>query len=298
MSGTDTTARWPRLNPANSSWDLIWTHVHRVLVVNLGVAATNLPLLVALQRDHRPWHHPVVFAVLALGTGPSLAAAFGYLRLADEEDRPPAAAFARAYTRLLRRALTLWTPLVLLAGMAAADAVFLSHRAPGPALALVPLQAVVAPAAAGCGLVAMAFAADDAGAAVPRTLLAAAYAMLRRPVLAVTNLVLAAAGLAAVNQAPLYGLAVVPGCVLYVVWRNCRALSAVVGAAAGGSLAGIRPGRRERRRPGCTARTGDAGSGRRAALARPRPGCRPGSPAHRRWARSCAGAARRREPDA
>lgn len=56
--------------------------------------------------------------------------------------------------------------------------------------------------------------------------------------------------------------------------------------------------RRGRRRPGCSARRGGAGSGRRAVPARRQPGCPPGSRAQRWWAPSCAGAVRRRGPDA
>ncbi|MFD0514227.1 hypothetical protein ACFQ0Q_35790 [Streptomyces aureus] len=47
-----------RFNVAYGSWELIWSHVHRVLVVNLGVAAANLPLLVALQLSHTPGATP------------------------------------------------------------------------------------------------------------------------------------------------------------------------------------------------------------------------------------------------
>ncbi len=53
-----------------------------------------------------------------------------------------------------------------------------------------------------------------------------------------------------------------------------------------------------RRRPGCSARRGGAGSGRRAVPVRRQPGCPPGSRAQRWWAPSCAGAVRRRGPDA
>lgn len=52
--------------------------------------------------------------------------------------------------------------------------------------------------------------------------------------------------------------------------------------------------RMERHKPGCSAKTGGAGSGRPATPARPRPGCRPESPSQRRWAPSCAAAASQR----
>jgi hypothetical protein len=108
---------------------------------------------------------------------------------------------------------------------------------------------VVVAATAAAGITALASLADpdadaDAVADVPapalrapHLLLAAAYACLRRPHLTLLNLALAAAGLLIVNQAPMYGLATVPGCVLFVLWRNAQAVlrSAHEGARPGGT---------------------------------------------------------------
>ena len=87
MSSAPATGGRPRLNLAYGSWDLIWSHTHRTLLVNLGVAVTNLPLLVALSLCHQPWRHPAPFTLLLFAVGPSLAGAFGYLRRADEDER-------------------------------------------------------------------------------------------------------------------------------------------------------------------------------------------------------------------
>ncbi|MGW0821105.1 hypothetical protein [Streptomyces sp. NPDC002845] len=212
------------LNVSQGSWDLIWSHVHRVLVVNLAVAVTNLPLLLALSTEPQPWRYPVFFTLLSLGAGPCLAAVFAYLRLTVEDERASVAEVFRCYRRLFRRALLSWSPFVLLAAVALTDLAFLRTTAPGPAL--VPLLAVVVLVAASSGIVAMAVLAYDPRATVRHTVLAASYASVRRWPFALANLGLLAVGLVLVNQAPLLGLAVVPGCVLFVVWRNCRAMSA------------------------------------------------------------------------
>ena len=43
-----------RVNVSASSWDLIWSHVHRVLVINLALTVSNLPLLAALAVVAEP----------------------------------------------------------------------------------------------------------------------------------------------------------------------------------------------------------------------------------------------------
>ncbi|MEU6848885.1 hypothetical protein ABZ901_02975 [Actinacidiphila alni] len=233
-SGTRASGGRLRLNPSYGSWDLIWSHVHRVLVVNLGLAVTNAPLLLALQAAHQPWRYPLFFAVLSLGIGPSLAAAFGYLRCADDDERAPVAEVFRAYRRHARRALLVWTPFALLAAIATSDAIALRHAAPGPAL--IPPLLVVALIAAGSGITAMACLADENAPSLRRTVLVATYTQVRRWPLALMNLGLTAVALVIVNQAPLYGLAVVPGCVLFVIWRNSRAmLTSVPPMPAGGT---------------------------------------------------------------
>ncbi|MEW1723291.1 hypothetical protein [Streptomyces sp. NPDC093109] len=223
MSGAPVTGRPSRLNVGYGSWDLIWSFVHRVLVVNAGLAVANLPLLAALQLVHQPWRYPVFFGVLSLGIGPSLAAVFGYMRRSDGDERAPVAELVRAYRRLAGRALLLWAPCVLLAAVAATDVFVLRHSALG--LAVVPLLVVAVLVAGGSGVVAMAFLAyDDAPRPWRRTLLAAPYALIRRWPLGLMNLGLLAVALVLVNQAPLLGLAVLPGCVLFVVWRNSCAM--------------------------------------------------------------------------
>jgi hypothetical protein len=225
------------LNVGQGTWDLIWSHVHRVLVVNLAVAVTSLPLLLALAAEPRPWRHPVFFTLLSLGAGPSLAAVFAYLRLTVEDERAPVAEVFRCYRRLFRPALLTWSPFVLLAAVALTDLAVLRTTAPGPAL--MPLLAVVVLVAASSGIVAMAAlpvgtrtdrrqGVPDEPRALRHTVLAASYASVRRWPFALANLGLLAVGLVIVNQAPLLGLAVAPGCVLFVVWRNCDAMLAPV----------------------------------------------------------------------
>ncbi|MEU6841990.1 hypothetical protein ABZ930_08970 [Streptomyces sp. NPDC046716] len=209
---------------AYGSWELIWSHVHRVLVVNLGMAVANLPLLAALQLTHQPWRHPLLFGVLLLVLpGPSVAAAYAYLDAssADADTQAPVRLFARAYRRLFRRAVLVSAPFVLLLIAAVTDVVTLRTSVLGAAV--VPTAVVVAVVAAVAWPVALARVAGG-GAVERRLFLLAPYAALRYPLLTLLNLVLAAVSLLLVNQAPLMGLAVLPGCTLFVVWRNCRVM--------------------------------------------------------------------------
>lgn len=136
-------SRRPRLNVAYGSWELIWAHVHRVLVVNLGIAVTNLPLLAALQVTHQPWRHPVIFGLLLLTLpGPSLAAAFAYLGATTGDEQAPVRLFATVYRQLFRRAALVSAPFVLLAAAAVADVVTLRTSLLGAAV--VPMAVVVA----------------------------------------------------------------------------------------------------------------------------------------------------------
>ncbi|MDX5567063.1 DUF624 domain-containing protein [Streptomyces sp. ID05-04B] len=216
--------RGPRFNLSQGSWDLIWSHVHRVLMVNLVGAVTSLPLLLALSAEPRPWQYPVLLTLLSFGAGPTLAAVFAYLRLTVEEERVPATEAFRCYRRLFRPALLTWSPFATLAAVGLTDLVVLSGTAAGAALA--PLLGVVVLITVSSGITAMAALPDGRRATVRRTLLAASYASVRRWPFALANLGLLGATLMIVNQAPLLGLAVVPGCALFVVWRNCRAMLA------------------------------------------------------------------------
>ncbi|MEU9669793.1 hypothetical protein AB0E25_30280 [Streptomyces bobili] len=201
---------------------MIWSHVHRVLVVNLGIAVTHLPLLLALQVSHQPWHHPVFFGLLLLVLpGPSLAAAFAYLDATTGDEQAPVRLFFRAYRRLFRRAVLVSAPFLLLVIAAVADVVTMRTAVLGAVVA--PVAVVVALVAASAWPVALAHVAG--GGAVERQLfLLAPYAVVRHGVLALMNLALGIVALLLVNQAPLLGLAVLPGCVLFVVWRNCRVM--------------------------------------------------------------------------
>ncbi|WP_052397729.1 hypothetical protein [Streptomyces sp. NRRL F-5123] len=211
-------------NLSHGSWELIWSHVHQILVVNAGLAAGCLPLLAALAATREPWRHPVPFTVLWLCVGPALAGAFGYLERAadDEGGSARAVEFPRAYRRLFRRAMALWAPYALLAAVSGTDAVLLRHTSVG--LAVCPALALVAVVSALSGVHAMVSAATgtDDRRLTPADYLAAPYGVLRRPPSALLNLVLLLAAAALVGRSPLLGLTTLPGCALYVVWRNAR----------------------------------------------------------------------------
>ncbi|MGW1183947.1 hypothetical protein ACWD7Y_24890 [Streptomyces drozdowiczii] len=209
-----------RLNVAHSSWELIWSHVHRVLVVNLGVAAANLPLLAALQAWHEPWRYPLLFGpLLLLLPGPSLAAAFAYFDAAGPDGTAPVRLYARAYRRLFRRAVRVSAPLLLVATAAVAEVAVLGSTPAGAVL--VPTAAVVGAVAALAWVVALAAEARERTTGWLIHLLAP-YLVVRHAPMSLFHLVLLGGGLLLVNQAPLAGLAVVPGCVLFVVWHHCR----------------------------------------------------------------------------
>ncbi|WP_199791120.1 MULTISPECIES: hypothetical protein [unclassified Streptomyces] len=241
--------RRPRLNVAYGSWELIWSHVHRVLVVNLGMAVANLPLFAALQLTHQPWRHPLLFGLLLMVLpGPSIAAAFAYLgssslgtssEVADEQ--ASVRLFVSACRRLFRRAVLVSAPFVLLVIAAVADVVTLRTSALGAAV--VPMAVVVAVVAVAAWPVALARVAGG-GPVERRLFLLAPYAVVRHGLLALMNLVLGAVALLLVNQAPLLGLAVLPGCALFVVWRNCQVMATMDDRAQSGSSV-VREGRRD-----------------------------------------------------
>jgi len=105
------------------------------------------------------------------------------------------------------------------------DAAQLRRTAAG--LAVIPALAVLAPVAGSASVVAMAHLADDASLRPgARACLAACHTPVRRRPLALMNLALLTTAALLVSQAPLLGLATLPGCVLFVVWRNTTAMLA------------------------------------------------------------------------
>ncbi len=210
-----------RLNVSAEIWETIWSYVHRVLVINLGVAVTNLPLLLALAVVERPWQYPVFFGLLAVGLGPSLAAAFTYLHGAGERDRPTVMAFARGYRRFAYRAAVRWSVTVALLGVLVTDIVTLHDSAMGGLL--VPLQAIMAVIVLAAGVLWVASLPLHPDMGLRRGLATAAYTAVNRWWLSLTSLAVLAAAAVAVNQAPVLGLATLPGCALIVTWANSRA---------------------------------------------------------------------------
>lgn len=216
-----------RLNVSTDAWETIWSYLHRVLVINLGVAITNLPLFVALAVVERPWQYPMFFGLLALGLGPSLAAAFTYLHGSGDRDRPTVMEFARAYRRVAGRATARWAVTITLLGVLVTDIVALHDSTMGALL--VPLLAVTSVLVLAAGLLAVACLALHPEMGLRRSLATAAYTAVSRWWLSLTSLTVLTAAAVAVNQAPVLGLATLPGCALIVTWANSRAaLSRVI----------------------------------------------------------------------
>ncbi|WP_051796926.1 hypothetical protein [Catenuloplanes japonicus] len=202
-----------RLNLAYGTWDLIWSFAHRALVLNLALALANLPLLFALAVVSAPGSYPLFFGVLALSVGPSVAAAFGYLH--------GSGSYPACYRRFFRAALLRWTLAVALTGVLLADIVALHDHAAGAYL--VPLFVVLTVLVPAAGVVSLALLPLRPELRLWAGLLTSAYAAVRRWWLtALTLLALAAAALA-VNQAPILGLATLPGCALILAWVNSSA---------------------------------------------------------------------------
>jgi uncharacterized membrane protein YesL len=182
-----------RLTAPADTWELIWTWVGKVLVINLGLTVTNLPLLLALSIVDRPWRYPVFFAVLCLGL------------------------FLRAYRRHFGRAALRGSVVVGGAGVLAVDVVALHDADPGALL--VPMLVVLAVLLLAAGTLWLAMLPLEH----PGGVRAALWTALRLWPLSLLSLAVLAATVVAVNQAPVLGLATVPGCALFVVWHNSRA---------------------------------------------------------------------------
>ncbi|MDP9795262.1 putative membrane protein YesL [Catenuloplanes nepalensis] len=201
------------INLTYGTWDTIWSFLHRALVLNLALAVANLPLLLALAVVREPTAYPLFFGVLALSLGPSVAAAFGYLH--------GEMSYVTAYRRFFRAALLRGALTVALLGVLIADVVAL-HDHPAGAY-LVPLFVVLAVLCTAAGVVALALLPLRPGTRLWAGLLTAAYAAVRRWWLSGLTLLVLAAAMVAVNQAPILGLATLPGCAMILAWVNSAA---------------------------------------------------------------------------
>jgi hypothetical protein len=207
-----------RVNVRPDAWDLIWSFVHRALLVNAVLALAGSPLMLALAAVADPWHYPVFFAVLALPLGPAVTAAFGYL--AYDDPRPPLRILVHVLRRTWRRALLTSALALGLVGVLVTDIRILGTAMPGalliPMLALLSFLVV---AATLTSLVLLATTDDLRYAAVLR---AGLYATARAWPLAVLSLVVLAVAVVIVSQVPLAGLATAPACALWVVLTNSK----------------------------------------------------------------------------
>lgn len=205
-----------RLNLQPSSWDLVWSSVHRILMINAAMVVVNLPLLAALAIVERPWHYPAFFGLLALTLGPSVAGAFAYL---DDED-DGLRQLVRAYRRHFRRSVALWSLSLAMIGVLVADIAVLRGSRAGAVL--VPALAVAAVLVLSSATTAQADLVLRSGERLRVLLWSALYLSVRRWWITAMNLLLLVVAALIVNQAPVLGLATIPGCVMFVVWRNSR----------------------------------------------------------------------------
>ncbi|MFC0627908.1 DUF624 domain-containing protein [Kribbella deserti] len=206
-----------RLTLSADTWDLLWSFVHRILVVNLGLVLGCLPLLIGLLAVAEPWRYPIFFGLLAVLAGPAVAAAFSYLN--EEDSRPPVRLFVRAYRRHWRRALAVAAVVTALVGVLVADIAMLYDAMPGAAL--VPLLVVLAVLLVSAGSCALALL-PDSNLGLRSVARVAVYAAVRGWQWSLVSLVVAVVALVLVNQAPLLGLTTVPGCAAWVMLINAR----------------------------------------------------------------------------
>lgn len=211
---------WPlaRVNVRADAWDLIWSFVHRTLLVNAVLALAGLPLMLALATVSDPWHYPVFFAVLALPLGPAATAAFGYL--AYDDPRPPLRVLLRVLARTWRRALLTSAAVLALVGVLVTDITVLGTATPGALL--IPMLALLSVLAVAAALTILVLLATSDELSYAGAVRAGVYATVRAWPLAVLSLVVLAVAVVIVSQVPLAGLATAPACALWVVLTNSK----------------------------------------------------------------------------
>lgn len=207
-----------RVNVRPDAWELIWSFAHRTLVVNLGLAVAGLPLMAALSLVAEPWRFPVFFGFLALPLGPAAAAAFGFL--ASDDPRPPIGALLRSLRISARRSLIVSTLALVLVAVVVTDIRALAGSRAG--LAVVPLLVMILLLVVLAHPTALMLTATNSDLSKKGILRLALYATIRRLHLSVLSFVVLAGAVVIVTQAPLAGLATVPGCALWVVFINTR----------------------------------------------------------------------------
>ncbi|MFB6720961.1 hypothetical protein ACFCV3_12405 [Kribbella sp. NPDC056345] len=196
-----------RVNVRADLWETLWSFAHRVLAVNLLLAIAGAPLMLALSLVASPWQYPIFFGLLALPLAPAVAAAFGYY--ADDDPRPPLPVLFRLMWSRGRRSLLIAVVAGGLIGVLVADIKVLATSFPGAVPPLVVLLLLVAVTAL--------------NALAGATVRLAIYSGVRGWGLSLLSLGVLAVALVIVSQAPLVGLAIVPGCALWVVHTNSQA---------------------------------------------------------------------------
>jgi len=196
-----------RVNVRPDLWDTLWSFAHRVLAVNLLLALAGAPLMLALSMVAEPWHYPVFFGLLAIPLAPAMAAAFAYY--ADDDPRPPLRLLFRLVKARGRRSLLVGVAAAALIGVLAADLKVLAASFPAAVPPLIVLLLLVAVSAL--------------NALAGATVRLAIYSGVRGWGLSLLSLAVLAAVVVIVSQAPLVGLATLPGCALWVVHTNTQA---------------------------------------------------------------------------
>lgn len=189
------------------------------LSVNALFALANAPLLVALGAAADPARVWPGLLVLALGIGPSTAAAFEcFRRHAEDASTSPVRDFVAGYRVHGRRALAAWALVLALSVVLVTDLRWARGATVGALLTPVFVTLAGVTVAAALGLLVMVV-------RLPGTPLrslagAAVFLAVRRWYASLLNLALIGGAVVGVGVRPLLGLALLPAFTLYVVWAN------------------------------------------------------------------------------
>ncbi|NED94894.1 ferredoxin-NADPH reductase [Phytoactinopolyspora alkaliphila] len=206
---------------AQSTYENIFGTVYVGLMVNLLLAATCSPLLVALAIVRDPVASWPFFLALSAVCAPALAGAFGCFReLSDGGGSTVLRPFWTAYRSAARRALGVWVAGSAIVTALLVDGVVLARTAWGGALVPFFVTTSLLVVAVVVGVVVMVVERPDAR--LRDLVRPSIYLLARRWYLVAMNLAVLALAVGIALLKPAIGLLVVCSPLLYVVWANTR----------------------------------------------------------------------------
>lgn len=217
---------------SQGTFESVFNVVYLCLGVNVLLALTNAPLLLALAVVREPVASWPFFLVAALTLAPSLAGAFSCFSAFQETGETYLVrSFWSGYRRSFRRAVAVGAMVVVVVAVLVVDLVVASGTM--FAALLTPLFVVL-------GLLTLVWSVTTLAALVTvpegglvQLARVGLYVAARRWYASLAMLALLGLMVAAVSMKPLVGLLVVPGFGLYVVWSNSQlGVRSAIGVAA------------------------------------------------------------------